>query len=149
MTITQQAGPGRPGHLTPAPSARPRRIAVAAVATGLVVLSAGTAAADTGWTTTVESPGSWTTTVVQPAAATRPASRHRVLRVRRVKVWRASTVCRPVVDGRWTVGQGDTLWLVGVCTGRTVGQVAEASGIAPTAVLRVGQVLHVPPAVTR
>lgn len=117
-------------------------IAAAITAAGLAT---GAATADITWTTTTVEPApGWTTTVVAPAqrAPRRPATRTR--RTHTPRTWRAATTCRPLDDGTWTVHHGDTLWLVAGCTGKTVGQVAETSGIDPDDVLRVGQVLVIP-----
>lgn len=117
-------------------------IAAAITAAGLAT---GAATADITWTTTTVEPApGWTTAVVAPAqrAPRRPATRAR--RTQAARTWRAATTCRPLDDGTWRVRRGDTLWLVAGCTGLTVRQIAQTSGIDPTSVLRVGQALHVP-----
>ena len=123
----------------------------AALIATLAAAGLAPAAADTTWTTTVVEPAqTWTTTVVRSrdAAPTRHVPVSRTGR-RRHLPWRPTSTCPAIDGGTWRVRPGDTLWLVAGCTGTTVRQVAGASGIAPTAVLRVGQALDVPPAATR
>jgi nucleoid-associated protein YgaU len=153
MTINQAGPDPRPGHPTPT-----RGLAVVAVATGLVVLSAGTAAADTGWTTTTvePTPRRWSTTVVQDAAPTpmrlapvtrAPRPTHRAARrvpVRRHLPWRPTSTCQ--APGPWTVRPGDTLSLVAWCTRTTVAEVAAVNRIPDPDLIRVGAVLDAPPA---
>jgi LysM repeat protein len=72
---------------------------------------------------------------------------------RRMPRWHAASTCRPTVrageERTWTVGPGDTLWLVARCHDVSVPQLRARNGIRRDAVLRVDQVLHIPAPVIR